>query len=233
MTTTINKKNNFGFGNFNPGEIKTTPMELETIEVSFERAAIFDTFIQAFMYKIEIDGSHIQRHVQLTEEEATYYFEYLLHKRVEFLVGRKVNFDLLNQLWVPAFVETALAMIGKYVNLERNFQVVPVLTAERDFDEDRIRAIGMKFMRLKDVTNMVEGGLCRRKEGDAEVMTTACIAGFVRSMSEVSSPIMTYFTGFLNTKIVEEASFKMLYRVQYDDILRMQGIFSMQGDSLC
>lgn len=230
MTTT---KTNLGFGSFNPGKIAPTPMELLTIEVKFERAEIFNSFIDAFMYKIEADGGHIQRHVQLTKDEATYYIEYLMYSRIQFLVGEKVNFDLLNQLWVPAFVETALAMIGNYIDYDRNLHIVPVLSERKTFNEDDIRAIALKFARLKDVTHMVHGGLSRRREGDAEVMTTACIAGYVRSMSEVSTPLKTYLTGFLNTKIVEETSFQVLYRVQYDDIYRMQGIYAMQGDSLC
>lgn len=231
--TTTKQINNFGFGQFNPGKISPTPMELLTIEVSFERAEIFDSFVNAFMYKIEADGGQIQRHVQLSQDEANYYLEYLMYSRIQFLVGEKVNFDLLNQLWVPAFVDTALAMIGKYTDYSRNFEIVPVLKERKTFDEDEIRRIGLKFARLKDVTHMVLGGLSRRKDGDAEVMTTACIAGYVRSMSEVSTPLKTYLTGFLNTKLVEEASFHVLYRVQYDDIYRMQGIYTMQGDSLC
>jgi len=231
MTTTNFEqlKNQFG----NSGKLEPTPMDLLEIQVSIEPDAIFSQFIEAFMFKIEVSNPQIQRYVQLTKEEARYYFEFLLYSRLQYLSGKKVNFDLLNGLYVPAFVDVALAMIGTYTDLSRNLRITVSQPETREFDEDEIVRLGLKFERLSQATNMVKGGLSRGKDGDAEVMTTACIAGYVRSMSEVSHPLKTYLVGFLNTKIVEESSFKMLYRVQYDDIQRMQRVYADAGDALC
>jgi hypothetical protein len=49
-------------------------------------------------------------------------------------------------------------------------------------------------------------------------MTSALIAGYVRSIEPVGHVISTYVAAFMGLKLREEMSFKVLYRVQYDDL---------------
>jgi hypothetical protein len=79
-------------------------------------------------------------------------------------------------------------------------------------------AISDKISAYEGYVQMVKDGMPRGIEGDVDLMTTALIAGFVRSIDVVDHISTTYITAFLNMKIKEEAMYKVLYRVQYDDI---------------
>lgn len=215
--------------------IKPTPAAYETIEVEFSLDAIFDEYIGALEWKLESDerGNRLNQLVELTRDEIRYYFGFILQQRIKRCQGEKVNFNLLNSMCVPAFFITAIAMVGNYDDPVRGFSFRPVTSDTTIYDEGKVEEIATKFMRLRDVFQSAIGAAPRHPDGDPEVMTMACIEGHVRSMSEVSHPLMTYFSAFLNGKVTEEVATRGLYCLQYDNLIQLGMIFRNQGECLC
>lgn len=71
---------------------------------------------------------------------------------------------------------------------------------------------------LIDDLQIVQDGMPRSSDGNVDVMSTALIAGYVRSLKRVEHVAATYVTAFLGMKLKEEVAMQTLYRVQYDDI---------------
>lgn len=69
-----------------------------------------------------------------------------------------------------------------------------------------------------DGVSMHKDAFPRDKEGDQDMMTMAVIGDYVKSMSETPHPIQSYVSAFIGAKLEEEAAFKVLYRVRYDDV---------------
>ena len=64
-------------------------------------------------------------------------------------------------------------------------------------------------------------------------MTTALIADYVRATKELAHPVTTYLTAFLGLKLREENAFKVLYRVQYDDLSYLAQALDSEGPNIC
>lgn len=58
----------------------------------------------------------------------------------------------------------------------------------------------------------------RSREGDQDTMSSALVAGYVRSIKPVDHPIATYIAAFLGFSLKREQAFSVLYRIQYDDL---------------
>lgn len=214
--------------------IQPVPCSYEVVEVKISVSEVFQSYISALMQKIDMDprGSRINEQVQLTEDEVHLFLQYLADQRAIRCQGGRINYQYLNDLWVPAFFATAISMIGNYDDQSTGLQF-RLVADHRDYDPEEIDKIAQKFSKLRDVIAMVKGAAPRPVEGDPEVMTMACIGSHVQSMSKVSHPLMTYFVGFLNMKIVEESAFRQLYRIQYDNVSYLASVFRREGDALC
>lgn len=217
-------------------DIKAVPAEQIIIGVTFSLDTVFEGYVQSMLWKLDSDEIYkgrLQEKVQLTEEEITYYFGYILQQRIRRCNHQKVNFSFLNDLWVPTFFATAIAMIGRHDETARGFTFVPKCDDEVKYDESRILEISQKFFRLNPVLQLVHGAAPRDINGDPEVMTMACINDHVRGMTSADHPLMTYLSAFLNARIVEEVAFSGLYNVQYDSLARIRHVFETEGESLC
>lgn len=215
--------------------IKPVPAAYETIEVEVSLESIFNEYMDALLWKVQTDprGSKLDEQLHLSGEDVRMYLGYILQQRVLRCNGGKVNFTLLNELWVPSFFITAMSLIGNYSDPQTGLTFRLKTSDSTEYSEEEIQKIAFKFAMLRDVIQSVRGAAPRSTDGDPEVMTTACIGNHVRSMAEVSHPLMTYFTAFLSAKVAEEVGMKGLYKLQYDNLDYLANVFRTQGLCLC
>lgn len=217
-------------------DIVNVPAEQIIIEVTFSLDSVFEGYVQSMLWKLESDEVYkgkLQEKVQLTGEEIEYYFAFILQQRVRRCNHQKVNFSFLNDLWVPTFFATAMAMIGRHDEASRGFTFVPKCDDTVKYDESRIMEISQKFYKLNPVLQLVHGAAPRDINGDPEVMTMACVNDYVRGMTQANHPLMTYLSAFLNARVIEEVAFSGLYNMQYDSLARIRHAFETEGECLC
>ena len=78
--------------------------------------------------------------------------------------------------------------------------------------------ISSKIGAFEDDLQIVKDAMPRSEEGNPDVMSTALIADYVRSINKVQHVASTYVTAFMGLTLRKEAAMQVLYRVQYDDI---------------
>ena len=101
--------------------------------------------------------------------------------------------------------------------MDRGLRFIPTLKHPVEIDKlltvsDKLRAF------IPDGVSLHKDAFPRGTEGDPETMSMAIVGQYVYSQSKDAHPIASYVASFLGFKLMEEATFKMLYRVRYDDI---------------
>lgn len=212
-----------------------TPASYENIEVNICFDDIFMEYVRAIFIKLSYSdrAARIQESVKLNEDEVVYYLKALLKERIRQVNGHKVNWNLYNDFLVPSFFAHSLDMIGVCSDDNRGITMIPVTSDDAIYNDDKLQEIAIKFERLKDCIAVVRGPLSRSKCGDVELMSLACIDGTVKAMNSVSHPLKSYLGAFLNIKLVEQVSYSMLYRIQYDQCATIRNEFRKAGETLC
>lgn len=211
------------------------PASYENIEVDIRFDEIFMEYVRAIFIKLSYSdrAQRIQENVKLTEDDVIYYLKALLKERIHQVNGGKVNWSLYNDFLVPSFFAHSLDMIGVCTDDSKGITMIPITTDETVYDDGKLAEIALKFERLKDCIAVVRGPLSRNKCGDVELMSLACIDGTVKAMNSVSHPLKSYLGAFLNIKLVEQVSYSMLYRIQYDQCSTIRNEFRKAGETLC
>lgn len=95
---------------------------------------------------------------------------------------------------------------------------MPVYKNDNVISFDEALVISEKISQFYDDLCIVQDAMPRDNTGNVDVMSTALIAGYMRSINPVTHVAATYVSAFLNMKLRQETAFQALYRVQYDDI---------------
>lgn len=199
---------------------------MDTVEVEVSTSPILKDFGNAFVMEAQRKAPLKADRVNLQPDEVTSYVGFLLKQRVLYVHQECKLWRKLKVLWMPAFVQFALERYGRVINRQFGLTMMPVtddanlIGAEMTYEE--AVAISEKIAAFESELQIVQDAMPRSIEGDADVMATALIAGFVRSTRVVKHVASTYITAFLNLKLRQETMFKALYRVQYDDIKYIQ-----------
>jgi hypothetical protein len=109
-------------------------------------------------------------------------------------------------------------MIGTVTIRDRGIKLVPVEENPSQMTYDEALKVSEKIGMFIDDLQIVQDAMPRTEDGDLDVMSTALIAGYMRSLNPVKHVASTYAAAFMGLKLKEEMAFSALYRVQYDDI---------------
>lgn len=218
------------FSGFSLSDVKPTSVEMETIGVTITSDNLFGDFASAFVDEASRKNPLTADKVNLTAQEVKAYIDYLVLKRIECVAGVCKDFKNLKRLMIPSWIQYCLSMIGTVINREIGITIQPLLqqlppTQDEEGNEtsayltfEQAFAISNKISAFRDDLQMVEDAMPRSHYGDEDVMSTAMIAGYVRSMKNLSHVAQSYCSVFMGMKLREEQTFKVLYRKQYDDV---------------
>lgn len=191
------------------------PMETIEVEVGCE---MFNDYAKAFLNEAMRKNPLLAERVQLSISEIEDYIKYLMIKRIECVQSSCSDYRKLKALAIPVWIQYNLAMLGEVKIRDKGIRLVPRTSFNTDMTFEQALEISRKIEMFIDDLQIVVDAMPRDIEGDHDVMMTALIAGYMRSIDRVAHPISTYVSAFMGFKLREEAAFKVLYRVQYDDI---------------
>lgn len=204
------------FINMDLGTSKPTSVPMETVEVTIG-GDLLEDFGKAFVKEAWRKNPLRAEQVNLTPEEVQDYCDYLLTQRVKQIHDDCPDWRKLKNLYIPAFIQYNLSMIGLVILRDRGLKLIPTIEASKMSFEEAL-AISEKIGSFEDDLQIVKDAMPRSIEGDVDVMSTALIADYVRALKPVEHVASTYVTAFLGMRLKEEAAMAALYRVQYDDV---------------
>lgn len=211
------------FDELDLGTGSPTSVSMETIDVQISGSALLTNFAKAFVQEAQ-RKSPLRFQVQpLTAEEVDDYCQYLLYQRVLSVKQECPHWRKLKVLFIPSFVQYNMSLVGKVVLRQFGLTLQPTMepitkTDGSIYSYDDALIISEKIAAFEDCLQMVQDAMPRGIDGDVDVMSTALISGYVRSMHVVKHLASTYVAAFMNLTLQKEAAFSALYRVQYDDI---------------
>lgn len=205
------------FASLDLGTVKPTSIPTRKIEVDLSSGELVENYGKAFVSEAIRKNPLKAEQVQLSADEVVEYCKYLLAQRVKCVEMNCPDFRKMKVLYIPAYIQYCLAMVG-IVNLrDRGIQLVPVCNIDT-IDFATALKISEKIGSFEDDLQIVQDAMPRDINGDRDVMSTAMIAGYMRSLKAVEHVGATYAAAFMNMKLKQEAAFQALYEVQYDDI---------------
>lgn len=214
----MSKNNVMDYHTLDLGTGAPTSVRMEVVKVEVTAEDMVADYARAFVKETYRVAPARAEQVKLSEDEMVNYAKFLLVKRIECVEDNCKDWRRLKSLYIPVFLQYALRMIGKVVIRKRGLTLVPVMTDRTTITLEEALAISNKVGAFEDDLQLVQDAMPRDNSGDVNVMSTALIAGYVRSMVEVEHVSDTYISAFLGMKLMEEQAFAVLYRVQYDDI---------------
>lgn len=241
METNISGKMDAKFKNLEMSVATPTPREIDVIQVKVgweEEGSVFplldySTLLvdQVMMSKPQLMALNDSRKALALEPgEVFKYLTLLLKVRVTEVNGGGTRRHVVKQLLIPSFFQTLLALVGKVRIAQLGLEMVPVWTDDakkgtptsdkpkiEDEDWDFMLNVSKKLSYHTDCLNLEKAAMPLEVTGDHALMLTALIDGFVCSMQSVDNGFKCYASSFLRMRLVKEASFKVLYRVQYND----------------
>lgn len=216
------------FSGLELAETKPTSVKMETVEVVITNENLFGDFGSAFVAEGYRVAPLTAQQVGLTNDEMVKYINYLTAKRIECVSGNCPDYRKLKTLFIPSWVQYNLSMIGKVILRDVGLTLVPIMEDEDIITFDQAITISNKIAAFDGYLQMVEDAMPRSPYGDKDVMSTAMIAGYVRSLNPVEHVASTYVTAFMGMKLKEEAALAVLYRIQYDDVEFIRTALTLQ-----
>lgn len=200
------------------GSAKPVSVPMETIQVVLSSENLLGQFGKSFVKEGWRVNPLRMEQISLTSDEMEAYCKYLLAKRIECVNGDCKDYRRLKCFYIPSWIQYNLSMIGLVIIRDKGIKLEPIMEDEDIICYDDALRISEKIGMLSDDLQVVQDGMPRDIHGDKDVMSTALIAGYARSIEKVEHISSTYVSAFLGMKLKEEMAFKTLYRVQYDDL---------------
>jgi len=193
---------------------------VEKIEVEISTDALFGDYAKAFIEEAQRVNFNRFRTINLTEEDMEKYIWYLVSERVKFVHQNCPDWRKLKILYIPAWIQYNLRMIGLVEIREYGLLIDPIIKVpeDKEITFEQAHEISKKLGAMERDMQIFDDAMPRSPKGDVDVMTTALISKYIRSIHPVTHVASTYVSAFMGMKIKEEAAFKVLYRIQYDDI---------------
>lgn len=215
------------FPNLNFGT-KPTTVGLEVIEVTINPDLLISGYADAYSKELYRRNPGRAQQVNLTADNLYSYFKGCLAIRIESLTGNCKVWRQAKSLLIPAWIEFTLSQVGVVIDTDRGLRLQPTFSYDYDINElletsNKLRSF------MADGLVLNRDAFPRSDEGDPDTMSMAIIDGFVQSQSRDAHPITSYIAAFLGFKIKEEAVFKLLYRVRYDDVNFISSMLLREG----
>lgn len=212
-----------------------SPVQLETVEVELDPTLMVGDFASAFVKEASRKAPLIFKEQPLDVQEVTQYFFAILQLRVDNVNNEQVDWRRMKLLAIPDFLQMSISMIGEVTIRQSGIRLQPSLELY-DFDKPthgtdtpRVLITWSSLLEISEKIRVYEDVLCmktdafpRSSEGNVDVMSTALINGYVRSLKPATHPVDTYVAAFLGFKLKEENTFQILYRINYDDVEYVQ-----------
>lgn len=211
------RQTNVSFETLDLGSGKPTSIPMETVYVEISAENLLGEYARCFVREAQRVTPLRAEQVGLTVDEMTRYVTYLLKKRIDSVVGTCADFRRLKCLYIPVWIQYNLAMIGEVVIRDKGLRFLPCMSCDDVITYEEALLISEKIGAFEYDLQIVQDAMPRSAAGNKDVMSTAMIAGYVRSLEKVEHVSSTYVTSFLGMKLKEEMAFQVLYRVQYDD----------------
>lgn len=215
------------FASLDLGSAKPTSVPMETVEVSVE-GDLFGNYATAFVKEAFRKNPLRAEQINLTASEVDAYSRFLLTERIKSIRGECPEFRKLKVLYIPAWIQYNLSMIGEVLIRDRGLRLIPTEDEPSSMTLEQAIEISEKIGMLIDDLQIVQDAMPRSSEGDLDVMSTALIAGYMRSLNPVKHVASTYASAFMGLKLKEEMAFAALYRVQYDDFEYIASVLTTQ-----
>jgi hypothetical protein len=215
------------FATLDLGSVKPTSVPNQVIETEVD-GSLFGNYAQAFVKEAYRKNPLRAEQVQLKAEELEDYARFLLTKRIESINGNCSEFRKLKVLYIPAWIQYNLAMIGLVNIRDRGITIIPVEKNPSTMTLEEAIKVSEKIGMFEDDLQIVQDAMPRDIHGDVDVMSTALIAGYMRSLNPVKHVAATYAAAFMGLKLREELAFAVLYRVQYDDFAYIMSALTTQ-----
>jgi len=194
-----------------------TSVPMEIVEVEIQPSVLIGDYAIAFLKECERTQPLRATTHGLTKDEIFNYCVYLLDARIKSVTSYVPQFSRLKVLAIPAFIQYCLENVGKVVRNDVGLTMIPVLAESEVITYEEALRISDKISSFEDTLVILKDAMPRSPEGNQEVMSTALIAGYVRAQMKVS-PVASYVSAFLGLNLRKENDFRILYRVQYDDL---------------
>lgn len=212
-------ENNFGaFEALDIGTAQPISVPVELVEVEVGVDDLIGRYAKAFVNEAHRVNPLRAEQIALTEDEVEKYCHYLLVQRVKTVQMDCPLFRKLKVMYIPSYVQYALAMIGRVDIREKGLQLVPVADDKDIMTYEEALEVSEKIGSLIDDLQIVQDAMPRDIHGNRDVMSCALCGGYVRSLEKVEHVSATYVAAYLGMKLRQEVAFQALYRVQYDDV---------------
>lgn len=220
------EKLNFGF--------TSKPVDYQVIQVKIDPELMITDWADAYaedlarrnQLKFNASGYTFKgKRIKLTTQVISKYMKQLVRYRVMDVNGQlKGIYPFMKRLGIPVWIQFAISMIGIAHDWDRGLEFVPVLSANPETVDIEEMLLISNVLRSfeKDGKPFFTNAWPKSKEGSKDVMSYAIIDGFVSGNDKDAHPLDTYVAGFLGMKIAEEVTFKMLYRINYDEVNQLR-----------
>lgn len=219
---------NASFKTLELGSSQPTSVPTEVIVVEISKDNLMGGYGKAFVQEAYRVNPLRAEQIKLTPEEVEEYCNFLLTKRINSVHLNCPEFRKLKALYVPAWIEYNLQLIGRVDMYDIGLTIMPEIAEPSNMSFEEAVVISDKIGQLIDDLQIVQDAMPRDIHGDVNVMSTAMIAGYVRAIRKVDHVSFTYATRFLGLKLREEAAMRALYRVQYDDVNFIASVLTTQ-----
>jgi len=211
---------------------KPSTASLEDVVITVDGGMIAD-YSQAYIREAFRVNPLKAEQLQLTEEELSSYFKGLLSIRIQSLQpGGCKDWRVAKQLTIPSFYQFVLSTIGIVTDHIHGLRFIPEFNADYDIQAMLDTSNKVESLMLDGLTASKDA-MPRGIEGDKDVMSFVILGSYVYGRCEDHSPIAAYVAAFLGFKLQEEATFKMLYRVRYEDISFIRDSLTHERSIIC
>lgn len=220
-----NKNRDSEFNSLNYGT-KPTGVKMEVVEVMLNPELMMEDFAKAYEGELFRRNPNLAERSGLKADDLYEYFVGILAIHIEHdNVGNIKEWRKAKELYIPAWIQHTISMLGTYVDQIRGLKFVPRLMSEdgkttRPYDMSKLLKISELLSPFRmDGLKIMKDAFPRTPEGDPEVMSMIIAEDCVRSITPDAHPASSYVAAFLGFKLKEELAWVNLYRVKYDDFV--------------
>lgn len=203
---------------FDLGSNPAITVPMETVEAVLSKDNLVCDYATAFCREAARINPALAQQVQLNEDELREYAMYLLTKRVEIIYDKCPDYRKLKSLYIPGYLQYSLSLIGIVFDRPMGLKLVPVLQEPSQMTFEQALSVSEKIGSFERFMPIFQDAMPRSVEGDAQLMATAMIEGTVRSYKRDVHPSHIHVCRYLGIMLKREKDFRVLYRVQYDDV---------------
>lgn len=204
-----------------------TSVETEVIDVKINPDTMIGNFCEQWVNQSDIREPLRSEKLGLEPEELKEYIHFVLYQRILMVQGKAKQVGRLKNLYMPEFIAYVLHQIGRVDLRQYGLQLMPQMD-EPEMTFEQAMEVSSKVEAAQSWMKVTHATYPYDRTGDPDLMSTALIGSYMRSIMPVEHPVSTYLGAFLGLQLQKETVMSTLYRVQYDDIQFIRSAFMSQ-----